>query len=43
MTATLVAPYRREERDRADQPGFAEYERKAASRKIPVIVLDPVK
>ena len=46
VTARLAQPAERDviwDRQKKRVPRFAEYERKAAPRKIPVIVLDPVK
>jgi deazaflavin-dependent oxidoreductase (nitroreductase family) len=46
VTARVALPAERDviwDRQKKRAPQFAEYERKAAPRKIPVIVLDPVK
>lgn len=46
VTARVAEPAERDviwERQKKRVPRFAEYERKAAPRKIPVVVLDPVK
>jgi deazaflavin-dependent oxidoreductase (nitroreductase family) len=46
VTARVAEPAERDviwDRQKKRVPQFAEYERKAAPRKIPVIVLDPVK
>lgn len=46
VTARLAQPAERDviwDRQKKRVPRFAEYERKAAPRRIPVIVLDPVK
>jgi deazaflavin-dependent oxidoreductase (nitroreductase family) len=46
VTARLAEPAERDviwDRQKKRVPQFAEYERKAAPRKIPVVVLDPVK
>jgi deazaflavin-dependent oxidoreductase (nitroreductase family) len=46
VTARVAEPNERDviwDRQKKRVPRFAEYERKAAPRKIPVIVLDPVK
>ena len=46
VTARIAMPAERDviwDRQKQRVPTFAEYERKAAPRKIPVIVLDPVK
>jgi len=46
VTARVAEPAERDviwDRQKRRAPHFAEYERKAAPRKIPVIVLDPVK
>lgn len=46
VTARLAQPAERDvlwERQKQRSPGFAQYEAKAAPRRIPVVVLDPVK
>ena len=46
VTARVAEPHEREviwDRQKRRVPQFAEYEKKAAPRKIPVIVLDPVR
>ena len=46
VTARVAGPGERAgiwERQKQDSPGFAEYERTAAPREIPVVILDPVR